>query len=79
MGVQIGVHNIAPCFVGKGGVVSGKIMEGANVESGLDAVGRLPGVLMGRGEGEQGRLGQKWQVIWPNSMEEELRSSRELI
>jgi hypothetical protein len=59
MGVQIGVHNIAPCFVGKGRAVAGDFMEGVNMESGLKVSCRLPVVQVGRGDESKGQLEQK--------------------
>jgi hypothetical protein len=60
MGVQIGVHNIAPCFVRQGWTSNGNFLEGGNMEGGLEPAGRLPGGLVGQGQGVSGRLEQKW-------------------
>lgn len=60
MGVQIGVHNIAPCFVVRGWAGDGEFLKGANMESGLEPAGRVPGGLVGGGRGRSGRLEQKW-------------------
>lgn len=61
MGVQIGVHNIAPCFVLGRGAYKNEFSEGANMVTCLGPVDVVARVLVVRGEDCSGRLQKKWQ------------------
>jgi hypothetical protein len=65
MGVQIGVHNIAPCFVGKGGTSHDDFLEGAIMAMVWIQLARFQCAWGKEGGGGSGRLEQK-VGRWPS-------------
>lgn len=59
IGVQIGVHNIAPCFVLRWGTGDNEFSEGGNMENDLVPAEREKSALVGWGEGIKGEVQEK--------------------